>query len=415
MNRRLAETVITVFQNDTKEEVLYALLAAFSERTWLQNCNWLDASGLALYFLRRIKELHVEGAVPVKFLQRLEKNAADNRDRSASMFAEFIKINKIFLDADLTYINLKGFTLIPDACSDAALRCQFDLDFSLLRSDLSRCEKILEEQGYRLSGIGNDVREYKSGSQQLPQIKNLYKASSQYSLEIHLVDPTARDMGFDDGRLSTVQQRSWNGLMFPALRDSDRFVSQALHIFKHLRGEWTRVSWILEYVSSVTFHREHDVLWVEVSEISAANSEVRLALGAVTLIADKIFGITTIPSVLTWAVKNLPASVRLWVDHYGKRSVMAQFPGTKLYLLLYGVLEKNDIPTFYTVGSKLFPLRSPRRIVGQLVGEGWWQRFGNVIIQYRYSCFRLWFHLVNGVAYLLEAQIWKRRIARELV
>src|SRR5580698_7939367 len=111
MNRRLAEAVVAVFKSDTKEEVLYAFLAAFSERTWLQNCNWLDSSGLALYFLRRIKELHIEGAVPAKVLQRLEKNTADNLGRSASMFAEFIKINKIFLEADLTYINIKGFTL----------------------------------------------------------------------------------------------------------------------------------------------------------------------------------------------------------------------------------------------------------------------------------------------------------------
>jgi hypothetical protein len=414
MNRRLAEAVIAAFQ-DSAEGILYARLAVFDERSWRESYSWLDASGLVLYFLQRIKSLKIQSAIPVKVLERFERNATDNRDRTAGIFAEFIRINRAFLDAGLTYVNLKGFTLVPDACPDAALRCQFDLDFALLRSDFSRCEEILKQQGYWLSGAGDDVREYKTGSRQLPLVRNLYKANSQYCLEMHFVDSTERDPSLYGSKLLRAQQRSWNGLTLPVPSGSDIFIAQALHLFKHLRGEWTRTSWLLEYASFVAFHCDNDVLWLEVDKKSAANSEVKIALGAVTLLAGRMFGIATVPPVLARSVESLSVPVRLWIERYGEKAVMASFPGTKLYLLLQGVLNGDKGSMLRTTRRKLLPLHRPRRIVSSLAGERWPQRISNCLTQFRYSCFRFWFHLVRGFSYLLEAQRWKKCIAREQI
>jgi hypothetical protein len=407
----LATALIAVFREAPKD--VHYTLAEFSESSWLDSYSWLDASGLALYLLQRVKSLRVEEAIPVTVLRRLEQNAADNRERTASMLAEWVKINKVFKDAGLTYVNCKGFTLVPDACSDATFRSQFDLDFTLLRSDVSRCEEVLRSQGYWLSGVGDNVREYKAGSRQLPRMQDLYSPNSQHCLEIHLIDSTTQDEDSYDGKLLRVQQRNLFGLTFPVFSDSDRFVGQALHLFKHLQGEWTRMSWILEYASFVKFHSFNNILWDEISKISSTNSEVRIAVGAATLIADRIFGNVAVPPILTRTVEDLPDPVRLWIERYGEKAVMSRFPGTKLYLLLQNALDRGDASTRRTIRRKLLPVHRPQRVISSFPGEPWSQCIRNYITQLRYNCFRLWFHLINGLSYLLEAQLWKRYIARQ--
>jgi hypothetical protein len=412
MKRQLAEAVIATFR-DSAEGILYARLSVFEERVWRESYGWLDASGLVLYFLQRIKSLKIESAIPVKVLERFEKNATDNRDRTASTFAEFIRINSAFQNAGLTYVNLKGFTLVPDACSDAALRCQFDLDFSMFHGDLGRCEEILKQHGYCLAGASGNVREFRGGARQMPSVRDLYKVNSQRCLEVHLVGTTMQEAGLYTDKPMPTQQRSWNGLTFPVLSECDKFIAQALHLFKHLRSEWTRISWILEYASYVKFHCENDGLWSEVRKKVSHDNEAMVALGAATLIANQTFGIVSVPSVLAFAVQNLPMPVRLWIERYGSKVMTAKFPGTKFYLLLEKVLDEGNPTRSSVVRDKLVPFHRPRRIVSPLVGDHWSQFARTYLTQYRYNCFRLRFHLVNGFSYVIEVPLWKKYIARQ--
>jgi hypothetical protein len=411
MNRQLAEAVIATFK-EAPAEIHYDRLAKFDYSAWVAFYSWLDASGLAIYFLERLYALRLTAAIPDRVLHRLEDNATDNRERSVSMLDEFVRINIEFQAAGLSYVNLKGFTLVPDACSDTALRCQLDLDFIVARNDVPSCEKVLEQQGYVLTGAKEHVREFKGGSGELPSVQSLYKTNLQKSIEIHVADGLEQDSTRHwNSELLRYRSKSWRGLEFPVLSDCDKFIGLAFHLFKHLKSEWTRASWVLEYANFINFHREDNVLWLEVKKHLSNNPEAKTAVGIATLLTDRTFGISYLPETLATAVMELPRLSRLWVERYGNRVLFSSFPGTKLYLLLQTALSLDKGTRSSEMRSKLLPMHRPSRITVDLDDQTPRFRMKQAKAEMYYFVFRLRFHIAQGFLYILEALRWKKTIA----
>ena len=124
-----------------------------------------------------------------------------------------------------------------------------------------------------------------------------------------------------------------------------------------------------------------------------------------------IFGGEAPAQLEEWTSARLPAAVKLWADHYGREAVLADFPGTKLYLLLQEELKGNDDSWKHTKRNRLMPLRPAPRIVSVSSNDNVWKRMRNELFQLRFLLFRLRFHVVEGLHYLVEVSRWKRRLA----
>jgi hypothetical protein len=410
MNYELAEAVIATFR--TEDSIRHSeALSKFSYRAWERTFGWLDASGLALYFLDRLQVLHIEAVIPPLVLHRLQENASDNRVKTKQLFDEFMKLNREFKRVGLSYLNLKGFTLVPDAFREAELRLQLDLDFWVNRADISRCQQTLEQQGYWLTGEGIDVKEFKAGNGQVPLLRDLYKSKLQRCVEIHFDNSNgAEGEGRQDERLARSCLRHWGDLELPILSGCDRFIALALHLFKHLKSEWTRASWILEYVNFVNFNVRNESLWAEVGERASADEEIRLAIGASTLVSHQNFDIRHVPEVLAWTIQSLPQMVRLWIEQYGKKFILAGFPGTKLHLLLCKALALDGIGKRSEI-KKLLPLHRPSRITVRNPSASFLVEFWKMKDEVLYFFFRLHFHLRQGCYYLIESIRWRQKTA----
>jgi hypothetical protein len=404
--RQLAQAVVATLSQE-KPSVTSALLRSFTVRDWKRSYYWLDASGVALYFLEAVKQQHLESLLPVSVLSRLEQNQADNKRRSTHLFEEFVKINLALRSRGVRYVTVKGFALAPDYCRDLSRRYQLDLDFLVSPSDESKCRELIQQMGYRLKGAGDYVLEFQAGENRPPTLDMLYKPRSERSVELHLAIPPITIFGTDE-LIDRSEPRSNSGYTFPVLAAHDMFLTQAFHLLRHIRGEWTRLSWLFEFRYFVRKRHDDVSFWSDIRK-HAQDPDSSLAIGLVTLLATELFGRFAPRELVEWTVDALPTRVRIWISRYGRQAMLTEFPGTKLYLLLDQASGSDTPATRHARRTKLLPAHLPSKIAASTNNHTLSSMRGS-LIEVRYTLFRLWFHVVAGIQYLLEVRHWKQAL-----
>jgi hypothetical protein len=88
-NRMLVEAIADSFRGTEHPRKRFA---EFRPKDWAQTEFWLDASGLALYFLDHVQSIGIEDAIDPTVIKTLKRKVADNRDRRNDMFEEFLRL-----------------------------------------------------------------------------------------------------------------------------------------------------------------------------------------------------------------------------------------------------------------------------------------------------------------------------------
>ena len=402
---RLKNAVLASFYESAAE--VAERLEEFSESDWRRALNWLDLSGLALYLLDRLTFLGLHGCLPTPILERLQRNLADNRERTAALFHEAVGIGRALKRNNISFALLKGVTLSPESVPEMALRCQMDIDILIRESDALAAGDIVMSFGYRLDCIKGLEWTFTAGTEKTMGIADIYKVRPQRMVELHLL-PAADPTFARDDRLARARNRRFQHFELPALSPSDLFVQQALHIFKHLCSENTRALWLLEFWRHVLARRTNLAFWRRVESIAGAEPGADLAVGAVTLLTTLLFGPFAPEELSRWSMDRLSPEVRLWIETFGRRILLADFPGNKFYLLLRQQLNAGPSPPRVLGWRVLLPLHWwPTRITHGKAGERLYARLIRYRVETRYIWSRLRFHMETGLPYAIESWRWR--------
>jgi Uncharacterised nucleotidyltransferase len=383
-------------------------LENLSEKEWQKLLQWLDISGLALYFLDQMVGLQMCNMLPAAVLTRLQQNLQDNIERTRGMIAESVGIQEEFQEGYLSYATLKGFSLYPYSVLKLELRHQFDLDFLIAEKSVPDARRILERRGYRLYAISGRSWEFKINETPGVSMKDLYKDLPGRSVELHV---EVNVPGFPS-LLQRMERREFHGISMPVLSPVDLFLGQALHVYKHIQSEFSRAAHLLEFRRHVEFRRDDDTFWEELRSVAEEDPRASLGLGVVTLLSSHVTGDFAPEALTKWTVGRLPGSARLWIELYGRRVVFENFPGSKLYLLLQSELRSAGVPAKRSLRQALLPSRLPPPIVRASADESLLVRIRRYRMQIEFILVRLRFHIVEGLRYTRESYRWRQHMNR---
>jgi len=404
--QRIHEAVLLSFSASVP--VHFELLLHLSTAEWRRLLNWLDVSGLALYFLDRLIQLGLRDTLPETAADRLQQNLDNNAKRTQGMVEESVAIQRGFQDSGLSYALVKGLSLSPESVPRPELRHQFDLDYLISESNAPEARLILERRGYRLRAFSKRTWEFTINETPYVSVKDLYKDLPYRTVELHL----EADTPGQDSRLDRTITREMFGIRMPMLSPSDVFRGQAIHLFKDVCCGFPRAAHFLEFYRHVLSRRDDDAFWRELRGRAEDDRSTCLGIGVVTFLVASILGDFAPKALTAWTIEVLPPSVCLWLNRYGRRTVFGNHPGTKFFLLLRKELESAGIPEKSWVKKSLWPSRLPPVVIRGSSGEPFSMRIARYRVQLRFVFERLRFHIVEGVRYVLESYRWRQHLDR---
>ena len=402
--RDLKLAILACFASKTSTR--FCALDGFSEEDWRRIMFWLDISGMALYLLDQMNHADLERFLPKSIEQALQERWHENKKRTAALMREASIIAGWFEQALIPYALLKGFSLTPDSVPDPTLRWQTDLDFMVPKKSAELASHYVRRLGYSIHANSGETIEFQAGEAGVPDLANIYRVHNQRSLELHVL---ARDeSGLD--LLSRTEVRSIGRFTFSVLSGPDILVQQARHLLKHLCGEHTRMSWVLEFRRHAESRKDDAAFWHQVRLLAEAE-DGNLAMAIALWLATDLFGEVAPQYSGYWASGFLPKRVKLWLELYGRELLLADSIGSKLYAILRQELPGRESGT-RNLRKILLPACLPARVTTSGRGETLSTTVQRVGIEVGHFWSRLRFHVVEGLRFAVESTRWRRAVAR---
>jgi hypothetical protein len=322
--------------------------------------GWLDRSGLALIFLKRLQEFHATSRISPAWRLSLGERLASNIGRTRDILDEFQRINLAFHQSRVTAAALKGFTLVPDFCDDISLRQQADLDFLVAPGSVKTAGHALQTLGYS-ANVLNESGEtcFTTPLRHVPSPDDsLYALQRHRQVDLHVSlweDSPWISLSPPTDSLERAKSHNLLGIEHRSLTLEDRFLFHVLHVFKHALRSWVRVSWLFEIARCMEIHRADAELWERVICRAGDVSLMKSAFAYVLGLCQRMFQ-TPIPCPLRlWTAPAASARLRTWLDRFAVDWALADWPGSLNNLLLTPEFIPSSGQRIEYWRSRLFP------------------------------------------------------------
>ena len=417
MKQILADNIVEFLSFSGSRDSLLALKRV-SHRDWERVLLWLDDTGLAFYFLQKLKDTNSADVMPTALFSRLETNFAANQGRVEDMSRRFDALNRRFNEAGIGYVVLKGLSLIPEFCPNAPLRHQGDFDYLVEAQSLSAAHRVLIEAGYAPKDSPSD-QEFGfvlPGAAAPSRTGRQYSADAPHAVELHLDVWHGNLSRLPSPKLFAVERaklHEWNGITFPALTDDDAFLLQVVHACQHLFAQWVRMACFLE-IAYFLKRRGHDTaLWSRIEQRVDDRLMLREFVVLVCELAAKLFACPLPPVVRAWGARMRPGP-RIWIEKYARLYAFCElpayqfdlFPRSKLVLFLQNQYEADTtVGKAVDLKGALLPLSRVSQIASSV------RRKPSLVLNARYwkhqrVVRRSIFHALAGLRYLSEIPRW---------
>jgi hypothetical protein len=406
--RLIREAVLLIFCDPPPQQC--SRLRHLSRRKWQKLLCWLDLSGLALYFFDRVVELQPVDFVPAPVFVRLEQRLIQNTQRTQSMTAESIAIQREFQRAGLCYAVVKGLSLWPNSVPHPELRLQFDLDYLVRDESLQEARDILVRRGYHPSASSERCWKFVRNEGWGLTLKDVYRDSGSWAVELH-------DVSGGSGRTSPLLRLEWRelcGLSMPTLSPVDVFLRQGLHAYKDVCSQFFRLSLLIEFYRHVLFHRDDDNFWKLLHQEAHGDTQAALGLGVVIHLITQVMGEFAPEALTCWTVDRLPQPACLWVATYGRQIMLGSFPGSKLYRLLRKEIQAEVPSAKHSLRYSSNLSEPPTPVILDYPLETFSTRLNRFVRLMRYRMqldlipSRLRFYGIEGLRLAWETRRWRR-------
>lgn len=377
-------------------------LSKVNQCQWNRLVRWLHTSGLALYLFERLSTVHQVDILPGSVQSALQRNLEDNALRTDALIEELGNLDRELNNDGIRYVVLKGFSLFPDVVPRPELRSQLDLDLLLEPDDIRVAGRILEGHGYRLRAVSKSTWEFQLPNESTRTLNDLYKARRFETIELHVARAS--------NLLARAEQKQVRNLTFLVLPRPDVLLGQALHLFKHVCAGFVRTAHFLEFRNSIIAQVGDTSFWPHLQQREAGTTKSWLSFGMAIRLASQVLGPFAPAELTSWTADRLPEKLQLWSAIYGMQSVLCDFPGNKLYLLLQPELQRVGLAGLRSRSRTLLPLKLPGAIYVPMPAEDPATRLRRYKNQAAFALFRLRFHLVEGMHYLSESFRWRRHL-----